>query len=97
MTPAMSNFGTSGASPDKHDFETLSGNTWSVHGGNHADVTTGAIRTPIVMSNSCQLPADPSTIDDPGFDGLVYTREHGANQRGLAEAAVKAYCTPAGP
>lgn len=63
--------------PDKHDFETLSGNTWSVHGGNHSDLTTGAIRTPIVMANSYRLPIDPTTIDDPGFDGLVYTREHG--------------------
>ncbi|WP_435745756.1 trans-sulfuration enzyme family protein [Nocardioides sp. SYSU DS0663] len=71
--------------PDKHDFDTLSGNTWSVHGGNHADQTTGAIRTPIVMANSYRLPEDPSTIDDPGFTGLVYTREHGANQRGLEE------------
>jgi cystathionine beta-lyase/cystathionine gamma-synthase len=75
--------------PDKHVFETLSGNTWSVHGGNHADQTTGAIRTPIVMANSYRLPADPSVIDDPGFDGLVYTREHGANQRGLEEKLAK--------
>lgn len=51
--------------PDKHDFETLTSDTWSVHGGNHADETTGAIRTPIVMANSYRLPADPTTIDDP--------------------------------
>lgn len=71
--------------PDKHDFDTLTGNSWSVHGGNHADETTGAIRTPIVMANSYRLPEDPSDIDDPGYQGLVYTREHGANQRGLEE------------
>ncbi len=75
--------------PDKHDFDTLTGNTWSVHGGNHADETTGAIRTPIVMANSYHLPEDPSDIDDPGYAGLVYTREHGANQRGLEEKLAK--------
>jgi cystathionine beta-lyase/cystathionine gamma-synthase len=75
--------------PDKHDFDTLTGNSWSVHGGNHADETTGAIRTPIVMANSYRLPDDPSDIDDPGYQGLVYTREHGANQRGLEEKLAK--------
>lgn len=75
--------------PDRHHFDTLTGNSWSVHGGNHADETTGAIRTPIVMANSYRLPADPSDIDDPGYDGLVYTREHGANQRGLEEKLAK--------
>ena len=71
--------------PDKRHFDTLTGSSWSVHGGNHADETTGAIRTPIVMANSYRLPRDPSDIDDPGYQGLVYTREHGANQRGLEE------------
>lgn len=71
--------------PDKHDFDTLAGDTWAVHGGNRADETTGAIRTPIVMANSYRLPEDPRAIDAPGFEGLVYTREHGANQRGLEE------------
>lgn len=75
--------------PDKHDFDTVSGNTWSVHGGNHADETSGAIRTPIVMANSYRLPADPRTIGDPDFEALVYTREHGANQRGLEEKLAK--------
>lgn len=75
--------------PDKHDFATVRGNTWAVHGGNRADETTGAIRTPIVMANSYRLPQDPTTIDDPDFDGLVYTREHGANQRGLEEKLAK--------
>ncbi|AXH97402.1 trans-sulfuration enzyme family protein [Ornithinimicrobium avium] len=71
--------------PDKHHYASLTGDTWAVHGGNHADATTGAIRTPIIMANSYLLPQDPTTIDAPGFDGLVYTREHGANQRGLEE------------
>ncbi|MGJ9421923.1 trans-sulfuration enzyme family protein [Aeromicrobium sp. CF3.5] len=74
-----------GTRPDKRDFDTLSESTWSVHGGNHGDESTGAIRAPIVMANSYRLPADPSAIEDPGFGGLVYTREHGANQRGLEE------------
>jgi cystathionine beta-lyase/cystathionine gamma-synthase len=78
-----------GARPDKHDFDTLTGNTWSVHGGNYPDQTTGAIRTPIVMANSYRLPEDPSEIDDPGYQGFVYTREHGANQRGLEEKLAK--------
>jgi methionine-gamma-lyase len=69
--------------PGKHDPSTVDDHTWFVHGGNRADDTTGAIRTPIVMANSYLLPHDPTTIDDPGYDGLVYTREHGANQLGL--------------
>jgi methionine-gamma-lyase len=69
--------------PDKHDPATVAEDTWFVHGGNQADDTTGAIRTPIVMANSYRLPEDPSTLDDPGYGGLVYTREHGANQLGL--------------
>lgn len=71
--------------PDKHDYASLSEATWFVHGGNRSDDTTGAIRTPIVMANSYLLPDDPTTIDDPDHDGLVYTREHGANQRGLEQ------------
>lgn len=80
---------TGPARPDKHVFDTLTGNSWSVHGGNHADETTGALRTPIVMANSYRLPEDPSDIDAPGYQGLVYTREHGANQRGLEEKLAK--------
>lgn len=78
-----------GGRPDKHDYATLAGDTWAVHGGNCADETFGAIRTPIVMANSYLLPQDPTTIDDPDFDGLIYTREHGANQRGLEEKLAK--------
>ena len=78
-----------GTRPDKHDFDTLTDNTWAVHGGNHADETFGAIRTPIVMANSYRLPEDPAIIDDPSYDGLVYTREHGANQLGLEEKLAK--------
>jgi methionine-gamma-lyase len=69
--------------PDKHHPATVAEDTWFVHGGNKSDDTAGAIRTPIVMANSYQLPEDPTTLDDPGYGGLVYTREHGANQLGL--------------
>ncbi|QWC84465.1 PLP-dependent transferase [Nocardioidaceae bacterium] len=72
-----------GRRPDKHDYDSVAGDTWAVHGGNRPDGTTGAIRTPIVMANSYLLPDDPTTIDTPDFKGLVYTREHGANQLGL--------------
>ena len=73
-----------GDRPDKHDYATVSADTWAVHGGNRPDKTTGAIRTPIVMANSYLLPDDPATLDnDP--DLLVYTRESGANQLGLQD------------
>jgi cystathionine beta-lyase/cystathionine gamma-synthase len=69
--------------PDKHDHATVAEDSWFVHGGNRPDLTTGAVRTPIVMANSYLLPEDPTTLaaDDP--DLLVYTRESGANQLGL--------------
>lgn len=79
----MTQHATTSSRPNKHDPRTLNDATWFVHGGNRADDTTGAIRTPIVMANSYLLPHDPTTIDDPDYDGLVYTREHGANQLGL--------------
>jgi methionine-gamma-lyase len=69
--------------PDKRDYTTLGEESWAVHGGNRADDTTGAIRTPIVMANSYRLPHDPTTLDDSDPDALVYTRESGANQLGL--------------
>jgi cystathionine beta-lyase/cystathionine gamma-synthase len=92
---------TTGGRPDKHDYATLAEDSWFVHGGNRADDTTGAIRTPIVMANSYRLPEDPTSIDDPHYQGLVYTREHGANQRGLEHklacldhgAAAAVFCT----
>jgi len=84
-TPTDSEHGTTGARSDKHDYATLTEDSWFVHGGNRADGTTGAIRTPIVMANSYLLPEDPTTIDDPAYQGFVYTREHGANQRGLEQ------------
>src|SRR3954470_10848706 len=75
--------GVAGARPDKHDYATLDEQSWAVHGGNRPDLTTGAIRTPIVMANSYHLPYDPATLKDDDPDTLVYTREAGANQLGL--------------
>lgn len=69
--------------PIRNDPSTMSEQSWSIHGGNVADKTTGAIRTPIIMANSYQLPPDPTTIDDAGVDELIYAREAGANQLGL--------------
>lgn len=74
-----------GDRPDKHDYATVSADTWAVHGGNRPDTTTGAIRTPIVMANSYLLPDDPATLADDDPDLLVYTRESGANQLGLQD------------
>lgn len=69
--------------PDRHDPRTLGEGSWAVHGGNRPDVTTGAIRTPIVMANSYRLPEDPASLPDDDPDVLVYAREAGANQLGL--------------
>ncbi|OWJ98236.1 cystathionine gamma-lyase [Pseudomonas sp. A46] len=66
--------------PDKSKLETLAVATQAVHGGNVIDVTTGAIRTPLVMANSYLLPEDPSSMDWSSPDGLVYTRNNGHNQ-----------------
>ena len=49
----------------KHDPSTLGEGSWAVHGGNRADATTGAIRTPIVMANSYRLPHDPQPWTTP--------------------------------
>ena len=46
---------TSPARPDRHAYVTPNDESWFVHGGNRADETTGAIRTPIVMANSYAL------------------------------------------
>jgi methionine-gamma-lyase len=72
-----------GARPDKNDYASLAEESWAVHGGNRPDVTTGAIRTPIVLANSYRLPLDPATLPDDDPDLLVYSRESGANQLGL--------------
>ncbi|NSY98897.1 aminotransferase class I/II-fold pyridoxal phosphate-dependent enzyme [Agrobacterium tumefaciens] len=66
--------------PDKHSLSSLSFATLAVHGGNEADKTSGAIRTPIVMANSYALPYDPSTMDWSDTEEPSYTRNSGHNQ-----------------
>lgn len=79
-----------GTRPDRRDHATLTDDTWAVHGGNRADETTGAIRTPIVMANSYRLPADPAALPEGDPDLLIYTRESGANQLGLQDKLARA-------
>jgi cystathionine beta-lyase/cystathionine gamma-synthase len=69
--------------PDKHDPATLAFATLSVHAGNAVDDGTGALRTPLVMANSYLLPYDASAMNWSAAEGLVYTRNSGANQVNL--------------
>lgn len=66
--------------PDKAEPASLSFASQAVHAGNVIDATTGAIRTPIVMANSYQLPDDPSALDWSDSQTLFYTRNSGHNQ-----------------
>ena len=59
--------------------------TRSVHTGNDVDAETGAIRRPITMANSYELPYDPSNINWSGAGGNLYTRNGGSNQAYLQE------------
>ncbi|MDR1116701.1 MAG: PLP-dependent aspartate aminotransferase family protein [Oscillospiraceae bacterium] len=59
--------------------------TRSVHAGNEADRETGAIRRPITMANSYELPYDPSDLNWSSASGNLYTRNGGANQSYLQE------------
>jgi len=66
--------------PDKHAPASLSFDSQAVHAGNVPDATTGAIVTPIVMSNSYRLPDDPSELDWSDSQTLFYNRNSGHNQ-----------------
>jgi cystathionine beta-lyase/cystathionine gamma-synthase len=66
--------------PDKKQPASLAFDSQAVHAGNSPDATTGAIVTPIVMSNSYQLPDDPSGLDWSDSQRLFYTRNSGHNQ-----------------
>lgn len=66
--------------PDKKHPASLAFDSQAVHAGNSPDATTGAIVTPIVMSNSYQLPDDPSGLDWSDSQRLFYTRNSGHNQ-----------------
>ena len=54
--------------------------TRAVHAGNAVDPGTGAIRRPLVMANSYELPEDPSELSWSGTGTPLYTRNGGANQ-----------------
>ena len=58
------------ARPDKRLPHTLSDLSMAVHAGNAVDPGTRALRVPLVMANSYELPDDPSSISwsatDPG-------------------------------
>jgi methionine-gamma-lyase len=60
--------------------------TRAVHTGNDVDQETGAIRRPITMANSYELPYDPSDMNWSSAGGKpLYTRNGGANQNYLQE------------
>ena len=70
------------ARPDRTLPETLGELSLSVHGGNVLD-STNALRTPLVMANSYQLPDDPSEISWSATAPGLYTRNTGVNQAAL--------------
>ncbi|MDR1929566.1 MAG: PLP-dependent transferase, partial [Treponema sp.] len=59
--------------------------TRAVHTGNDVDGETGAIKRPIVMANSYELPYDPSALNWSGAGKNLYTRNGGSNQQYLQE------------
>ncbi|MGM9681803.1 MAG: trans-sulfuration enzyme family protein [Eubacteriales bacterium] len=59
--------------------------TRAVHTGNDVDGETGAIKRPITMGNSYELPYDPTDMNWSGAAGNLYTRNGGSNQKYLQE------------
>lgn len=70
--------------PDRTDPQTLSDLSMAVHAGIRRD-STQALRTPLVMANSYQLPDDPSDISWSATAPGLYTRNTGVNQAGLED------------
>ncbi len=68
--------------PDRTDPRTLADLSMAVHAGIRMDSTL-ALRTPLVMANSYQLPDDPSDISWSATAPGLYTRNTGVNQAGL--------------
>ncbi|MDR1952097.1 MAG: aminotransferase class I/II-fold pyridoxal phosphate-dependent enzyme [Elusimicrobiota bacterium] len=60
-------------------------NTRAVHTGNDVDKDSLAIKRPIVMANSYELPYDPTDINWSSAGKNLYTRNGGANQQYLQE------------
>lgn len=59
--------------------------TRAIHTGNDVDGETGAIKRPITMANSYELPYDPSNLNWSSADKNLYTRNGGSNQQYLQE------------
>lgn len=59
--------------------------TRCVHTGNDVDAETGAIKRPITMGNSYELPYDPTNLNWSDAGGSLYTRNGGSNQKYLQE------------
>lgn len=59
--------------------------TRAVHAGNDVDQETGAIKRPITMANSYELPYDPSDLNWSSASKAIYTRNGGSNQQYLQE------------
>lgn len=59
--------------------------TRAVHTGNDTDAETGAIKRPITMANSYELPYDPTDVNWSSASGNLYTRNGGSNQKYLQE------------
>ena len=59
--------------------------TRAVHTGNAVDKETGAVKRPITMANSYELPYDPTNMNWSSAEGNLYTRNGGANQKYLQE------------
>ncbi|WP_433675047.1 trans-sulfuration enzyme family protein [Microbacterium gorillae] len=70
--------------PDRRRAETLSDLSLAVHAGNRMD-STKALRTPLVMANSYELPDDPSEISWSATAPGLYTRNTGVNQAALQD------------
>lgn len=65
---------------EKYGFQTR-----SVHTGNAVDKETNALKRPITMGNSYELPYDPTDINWSSADKILYTRNGGSNQKYLQE------------
>lgn len=59
--------------------------TRAVHTGNDTDGETGAIKRPITMANSYELPYDPTDMNWSSAEGNLYTRNGGSNQKYLQQ------------
>ena len=59
--------------------------TRAVHVGNDVDKDSGAIKRPLTMANSYELPYDPSVLNWSDVGANLYTRNGGTNQRFLQE------------